>query len=281
MSHTNYHNLVELSEYTFPVYVSKGSEMRAHQLAQRCQKAYGFFSDTLANKPTVRLLILAPEHWEQYTGSPMFGVPQTIDEQTVVVAGQNAELWKMIIPPLNMFPPNEAQAIQTTYGQEDGSVDVAGYMDLLPVHELGHLFIDQKAGQFDFHVPRRWLTELFCNLALHAYVATQEQNQLSSLKVFPQAIVALGSNHLAHRSLDDFEQLYAGMEPPNFVWYLSKLHVAAERIYDAAGSEALRRLFKTITGSKESLSDQQLAARLQADVHPAAADVLVSWNSEN
>jgi hypothetical protein len=44
-------------------------------------------------------------------------------------------------------------------------------MDLLAVHEVGHLFVDQAANQFDFHLPRRWLVELFCNLGLHATAA--------------------------------------------------------------------------------------------------------------
>lgn len=277
MSRTNYSNLVELNEYSFPVYVSQGTQKRAHHLAARCQKAYSFFSSALENKPKVRLLVLAPEHWQEYTGSPMFGVPQTVDEQTVVVAGQNAELWKMIVPPLDMLPSSQAQAVQNIYGQADGSIDVGGYMDLLPVHEVGHLFIDQTARQFDFHLPRRWLVELFCNLALHAYTATEEQNQLSTLTVFPQTIVALGNDHLVHRSLHDFEQLYAGMEPPNFVWYLSRLHVAAQRIYDTAGIEVLRRLFNTIVQSSENFADEQLATHLQENVHPAVADVLVSW----
>lgn len=150
-------------------------------------------------------------------------------------------------------------------------------MDLLPVHEVGHLFIDQTARQFDFHLPRRWLVELFCNLALHAYTAIEEPNQLSTLTVFPQTIVALGNNHLQHRALYDFEQLYASMEPPNFAWYQSRLHVAAQRIYDSAGIEALRRLFRAIVQSSESLADEQLAIHLQATVHPTVADVLVSW----
>lgn len=279
MSNNNYSQIVEFNEYSFPVYVSKGSEMRAHQLARRCQQAYRFFADMLEFQPTLRLLILAPEHWEYYTGSPMFGIPQTIDKQTVAVAGQNAELWKMIVPPLDLLPPSQAQALQSAYGQAGGSVDVAGFMDLLAVHEVGHVFIDQKTGQFDFHIPRRWLIELFCNLGLHAFVATHDQDQILKLEVYPQVIVNIGNNHLNHRTLDDFEQLYAGMEPPNFAWYQCKLHVAAKKVYDAAGSEAICRLFKAIVESKAGLSDEQLAKHLRADVHPEVADVLVLWEN--
>lgn len=277
MSHPTYSNLVDLRGYSFPVHVSPGSETRAHQLAARCQRAYAFFARTLESEAAVRLLVLAPEHWQEYTGSPLFGVPQTIDAHTMVVAGQNAELWKMIVPPLEGLPPAEAQAVRAAYGQADGSVDIAGYMDWLPVHELGHLFIDQRARQFDYHWPRRWLVELFCNLALHAFTARAAPEQLSSLTAFPQAMVALGEDHLTYHALQDFERLYADMEPPNFVWYLSRLHVAAQRIYEAAGIDAVRRLFQAIVQTSEPLADDQLANQLRADVHPTVADVLVAW----
>ncbi|MCE7870610.1 hypothetical protein DYH09_09560, partial [bacterium CPR1] len=63
-----------------------------------------------------------------------------------------------------------------------GSIDLAAYMNLLAVHEMGHLYLDQATGEFDFHLPRRWLVELFCQLCLHAYTATQEAGHLLSLE---------------------------------------------------------------------------------------------------
>jgi hypothetical protein len=207
----------------------------------------------------------------------MFGVPQTIDQRTVVVAGQDAELWSMIVPPLHVLPPKDAAAMRQAYGRSDGAVAIGAYMDLLPVHEMGHLFIDQAAGMFDFHQPRRWLVELFCNVCLHAYVAQEEPAAMVSLETFPRAMIALGNTHLAHRSLVDFERLYAGMEPPNFVWYLSQLHHAAGRLYDAAGVSAVPALFNTIVDSRDGLSDEQLGELLRNAVHPLAAQVLTAW----
>jgi hypothetical protein len=160
----------------------------------------------------------------------MFGVRQTVNTQTVVVVGQDSELWKMIVSPMEYLPPDKACTICKVYNQADGSVSVASYMDLLPIHEIGHLFIDQTANTFDFHLLRRWLIELFCNLCLHACVAKEELAEMEGLSAFPESVIALAYHHLEHTNLIEFEQLYAGMEQPNFVWYLSQLHVAAHHI---------------------------------------------------
>jgi hypothetical protein len=276
MAQAQYPDLIEVPDYPFPVYASSGAEQRARRLAARCAQGHSFLGTALGFDAEVCLLVLGPEHWQAYTGSPMFGVPQTIDPRTVVVAGQNSELWSMIIPPLEGLPASTVQAMRDAYAQADGSLDIAAYMDLLPVHEVGHLFVDQAAGQFDFHRPGRWVVELFCNLCLHAYVALHEPGELPALEVLPHTIVAAGGDH-QHRSLGAFETLYAGMEPPNFVWYLSRLHTAAKTIYDTAGVDALRRLYTMIVQAPEHLSDEQLAARLRDDVHPSVADVLTAW----
>jgi hypothetical protein len=281
MSLERYSKLIELGEFPFPVFASPGAERRAQGVAARCQNGHRFLSARLGFEPEIRLLVLLPEHWQEYTGSPMFGVPQTIDLQTVVVAGQNSELWDMIIPPMESLPPLTAQSMRSTYGQPGGRMDIAAYMDLLAVHEVGHLFVDQGANQFDFHLPRRWLVELFCHLGLHAYVAAEEPDQMPCLEVFPQAITARGGTYLQHRSLGEFERVYAKLEPPNFVWYLSRLHTAAKHIYTAAGVTPVRRLYELLVRAKDNLPDEQLAAVLWDDVHPEVAKVLTSWASDS
>jgi hypothetical protein len=277
MTQDDYSSLHVLTGYAFPVYASPETQARAQTIAARCERAYRFLSHTLHPAPEIRVLVLASEDWERFTGSPLFGVPQTINMHTVVVAGQDSELWKLIVPPREYLPPTTAHTIDTVYSQADGSVSIAPYMDLLPVHEIGHLFIDQAANTFDFHLPRRWLIELFCNLCLHAYVVKEEPGEMERLTAFPQALIALGYRHLAHTNLDDFEQVYAGMEPPNFVWYLSQLHEAAHHVYDTGGLGAMRACFATIVQSKDDISDEQLAVQLRDDVHPSIAQVMTTW----
>jgi hypothetical protein len=277
MSQNKYSNLVELMGYSFPVNASPGTEARAQVIAARCERAYRFFCDTLTQHVKVNALILTPEHWTKYASHPVFGMPHYVNMHTLVVAGQEGELWKMIVPPREYLPPDTARALRQVYGQTDGSVSVAAFMDLLALHEMVHLFINQATDTVDFHLPRRWLIELFCNLCLHAYVVNNEPGEMEHLTVYPQGIIALGYRHLTHTRLADFERLYAGMEPPNFAWYQSQLHVAAHRIYDAGGIESVKALFTTLVQSKDNISDEQLAIKLREAVHPSVANVLTTW----
>lgn len=274
---THYADLNPIPGVEIRVYASPGLEHRAQETATRCQRAYRFLGSALDFEAEICVLVLAPEQWQAYTGSPMYGIPQTIDQRTLVVAGQNSELWNMITPPLESLSPAAAQVMQTVYGQPDGGIDLTAYMNLLAVHEMGHLSLDQATGEFDFHLPRRWLVELFCQLCLHAYTATQEAGHLLSLEIFPKTIVGGDSASLTYQALDDFERLYAAMEPPNFIWYLSQLHLAAQRIFDAGGVETLPRLWKMLRQSRETLPDEQLALRLQNEVHSEAARILTAW----
>ena len=272
-----YSNLIALKGYSFPVFASPGTETRAQEIAGRCDRAYHFFQDTLHRNAEIIVLVLAAEHWEQYAIFPVFGMPHCVDKHTLVIAGHENEMWKAIVPPLDSLQSDVAQNIRKSYGQADGSVSVATFMDLLSIHEMIHLFIDQTTGTEDFHMPRRWLVELLCNLGLHAYVVNKEPSEIAHLTVYPQTISSLGYHQLAYTSLADFESVYTGMEMSNFAWYQCQLHVAAQQIYDTAGIEALQALFKTIVRCRENMPDEELAVLLQKEVHPSVEHVYAMW----
>jgi hypothetical protein len=54
-------------------------------------------------------------------------------------------------------------------------------LDLITIHELGHAF--EELG--DLRLPTLWLSEIFVNLALHAFVATRLPAGLETLEVLP------------------------------------------------------------------------------------------------
>ena len=45
--------------------------------------------------------------------------------------------------------------------------------------------------------------ELFCNILLHTYIAENEPEQLSALTVFPQMVIAGGTDGFVYTSLSD------------------------------------------------------------------------------
>ncbi len=74
-----------------------------------------------------------------------------------------------------------------------GGLDLQPFFDLITIHELGHAF--EALG--DLRLPTFWLSEIFVNLALHAFVATQLPASLATLEVL--STVGAGSQKLAAR----------------------------------------------------------------------------------
>jgi hypothetical protein len=274
MDHDRYPSMHALYGFAFPVYASAGMEQRAHHIAGRCERAHRFLADTLRARADLTVLVLAPEDWRAYTTPPrIYGMPHYPDAWTLAVAGENNEFWRSQVPPLDVLPLPVADTIRFAYGQPDGSLDLSPFFDLLAVHELSHLFHEQSAWQ----PPRLWLMELFCNLCLHAYTAVQEPDQLTALETLPDMIVSLGHAHHRHHTLEDFERLYTGVGPDNYGWYQCRLHVAARLIYDAGGIAILQRLWSAFSLANGTLSDQELAAQLRADVSPEVERVWTTW----
>jgi hypothetical protein len=90
-------------------------------------------------------------------------------------------------------------------------------------------------------------------------------------------VVAAGSSEYENTTLQQFEKLYDSMDPKNYGWYQTRLHVAAKNIYNAGGRKVIVRLWKALRRTNDKLDDQRLAALLRRKVHPAVADVLLKW----
>ncbi len=89
MSLNQYPNLIELSDFQFPVYASAGTEQQAQSIAARCRNAREFLGSALEFEPQMRVLVLTPEHWSEYATFPVYGMAHFTDERTLVVAGQD------------------------------------------------------------------------------------------------------------------------------------------------------------------------------------------------
>jgi hypothetical protein len=70
---------------------------------------------------------------------------------------------------LRATSPRGYAKLLTTYPNRAGGLDLQPFFDLITIHELGHAF--EVLG--DLRFPTFWLSEIFVNLALHAFVATR------------------------------------------------------------------------------------------------------------
>ena len=269
-----YGKLDSLSTENLKVYFSSGQQQRAKQVSKMAHQAIEWANGLVHFKPEVKLLILSPADWPQYTKFPVYGMPHYADKKTLVVAAEDNDYWKSFIPPLNQLPPALANQIKTVY-RVNGSLSMQPFFDLLALHELGHAFHNQGG----LTMQRKWMGELFCNIFLHTYIAENEPALLPALTVFPNMVVAAGTAGYSFTTLQQFESNYEelGMrQPRNYGWYQCRLHAAAREIYDAGGKEVFAKLWHALQNSS-AMDDAQLTSWLSKEVHPAVADVLLKW----
>jgi hypothetical protein len=263
--------LVQFEVEGLRVLASPGIEAHARALGARTQVAHEWLSDLLAFRPRVELCVLGPEDWSRVTDFPVFGFPHFVGKRRIVVAGSAApyfdSLFDMVRPGLGRDGRRRLRAV---YGYPP---DLQAFSDLLAIHELAHLFHCQ-AG---FWFPERWLSELFCNLALEGWVAEREPGSADVLHVFPLVVAeSIDPTALPVRRLARMEQsLEAGPDgPTNYGWYQQRLHVAAASVWSHGGADALRRLFARF---RHGAPPEDLRTTLRDEVHPAFAEVIDGW----
>jgi len=273
-----YSDLVTLNGYKTKVYFSTGNDVRAKTVAERMDNVLDFYNKVITYEPEVTLLILNPMDWPKHTTFPVYGMPHYDDKRNLlIIASEDNDFWKGFIPPVDLLPKELADKIKITYVDENGSLSMQPFFDLLAIHEIGHTYLFQ-AG---LNVQRKWMGELFCNILLHTYIAENEPEQLSALTVFPQMVIAGGKEEYKYTSLTDIEERYEEIGqnyPKNYGWYQCRWHSAAGNIYDAGGVSTFVKLWNAFSEQKEKLSDAEFAALLSEKVHQSVADVMLKWD---
>jgi hypothetical protein len=273
-SYAQYDSLNHLG--SSPVYFSTGFEKRAKEIEKNVGGALSFYKDVLNFKPDVTILVLSPADWSKYSRSPVYGMPHYTNDKTLIVAAANNDFWNSFIPDLKTLPRSLSEQIQKAYRQPDGVITMERFFDLLAIHELGHAFHMQGG----LKMQRKWMGELFCNVFLHTYIAERSPDLLPALTVFPRMFVSGGTDGFAFTTLQQFEDNYntiAMKHPKNYGWYQCKLHVGAQKIYDAGGKEVVMKLWKALKSQEAISSDEKFSELLSKDVHGSVAEVLTNW----
>lgn len=273
----NKDSLVLLPGYSTSVYYSEGHKARAVDIAARCDKAISYMGYLLSFEPQVKLLILSKAQWNEYTTFAVYGMPHYNDSATLIVAAEDNEFWQSFIPPIDQLPAALTTQVIQAYKAPDGQLSMMAFFDLLALHELGHAF-HQQGG---LTMQRKWMGELFSNIFLHTYIAENEPGQLTALQVFPEMVVSGGAGDFKYTTLAQFENDYdaiGSQAPRNYGWYQCRLHVAAKNIYNAGGTEVLKKLWAALKKHPEKMSDEAFAKMLMKEVHPAVANVYLKWD---
>lgn len=258
-------------------YYSEGASRQAEYMSGLCNEVISFYYDQIGYQPKVTLLVLSPDDWSNHTQFPFYGMPH-YTEHTLVVAAEDNAFWQSMLPPVNQLPEEVANQVRQTYTDRNDQLTMAGFFDLLAIHELGHAYHVQGG----LNTQRLWMEELFANILLHTYIAEKRPQLLPALTVFPNLVVdSTPTESLKYTSLQDLEIHYQEITqqfPQNYGWYQCHWHKAAGSIYDEAGTEGFKKLWNTLKNQSETLEDGAFAKLLEDQVHPSVAKVPLEWN---
>ncbi|MES2374181.1 MAG: hypothetical protein V4557_16510 [Bacteroidota bacterium] len=270
--------LEALKGFTHAIYYSPGRQVRAKSIAELMENAGNYFQKEIGFTPRTTLFILAPQDWKSMAAKPLqdvYGFPHNIDSARLIIASDDNDFWSSFLPPVDKLPPPMAGQVAKAYRKKDGSYSMMPFFDLLALHEMGHSYTSQ-AG---LKMHRHWMAELFVNIMLHTYVSEKQPELLPALEAFPNMVVGAGAAEYRFTSLQDFERLYPtlGMGAKNYGWYQCKLHSAAKDIYNAGGSEVLKKLWKALKKHQEKMTDIEFTDMLTKEVDPSVANVYLKW----
>ena len=272
-----FEGLNKLSGFNTETYYSLGTEEKAERMAKQLDGVTAFFEKHLHFAPSVTLLILSPKDWSTHTKFPFYGMPHYTSAKTLVVASEDNEYWKSMLPARGMLGAS-ASMFAKTYSDGKGGLTMEPFFDLLAIHELGHAYHIQGG----LVMQRRWMGELFCNILLHTYIAEKEPQLLEPLTFFPKMVItATDTSALKYTTLQDFETHYNELGPnypQNYGWYQCKLHVGAGKIYDSSRLKGIKNLWTTLKTQKDILNDTLFAKLLAEKVHQSLADIQSDWD---
>ncbi len=293
--------LASLDGYPFEVRYSEGAHAEAVRLAELAKDAYEYFARVFPDtSPKITARFLTPADWPGTYGMPAYDP----FERSLRIATEDNPFWQSfgkiarIASPFIAYP-----RLKKTYADSDGNLQMRRFFDLLVVHELAHSFEHKAFATF----PALWLSEVFANLALHAFIATVRPEELANLTAFADAqrritVFNLMMRLRGYRSLEDFEQHYpVGTEVPmngaNYGWYQIRFLVLVREVFEEGGEDALRRLWafgqsddprrvspwnhylehRMLTGWIGRMPRAELAALLESEVSPRLGQAIAAW----
>ena len=275
--------LPQLDGYPFEVRYSNGSLVRAKAAADVAAEAYVYFSRLFsAVQPDIALVVADEADWasRQPYGLAFFNDDDgQIRPGVVVMPAGAGDFWIAMAHELKDASPRGYAKLLATYPDGAGGVDLQPFFDLITIHELGHAF--EVLG--DLRLPTFWLSEIFVNLAMHAFVATQLPASLPTLETLPT--VGAGSRKLAARMRADgystLEQLqvhYTGgddpMSPLNYVWFQYRWQRLVAKMFEVDGEDGLIRFWHCFHSPDRLNSSDATAASLAPFLRTEVSETL-------
>jgi hypothetical protein len=222
------------SRNVITVYYPEGHEARALRLRALLEDAAAFYERELGVREEIHLAVLLPAQWDRVIPWQPYGIPGVAGTPQVAFLPATDD----------NLAANDASSIRANVSDEAiAQIEASGmsydeaarrYVDLVGLHELGHTY----ARAFGINVPSRWAGEMLATYFAYAYLRAHDPKQAEVwdgiLRGYRDAVKP------AHTTLADFERLYFGVGPQNYIWYQGRFQQMVRRAHDAQGVGFLR-----------------------------------------
>jgi hypothetical protein len=215
--------------------ISPGAEARADALGARAERARDWLAGQLAAPFSFDLYVLDEDAWADHSEVPEYAIPHANPETGKIVLGSRpATLFDSVCAQFwPDFDEGSRDAMHQVYGNPPMLEEFA---DLILVHELVHLV---PRGQ---SLQTMWHEELFANLGAVGYLASEEPDELPIYMTFCRAGRDVPPSRVAYSALADMASSFDDGGFANYVWYQFRLTLAAERLWNTHGVEAMKAL---------------------------------------
>lgn len=242
------------------VYYASGYEERAQELGPMVAEATAFFEDSLGVALDFRLALLEEPQWREVAPSPYpYGLPfvsGTAPAVAALPAGGGGAVYEATLPLEEEVPePTRRRLAATGHAWEEA---VRTMIDLIVFHEIGHAYADA----YGIGRPARWFNEFIASYFSYAFMHSRRPEAAELWDVMAEAIA--GAHDPAHRTLEEFEELYAGVGAGDYGWYQSAFELRANRVFEEQGLAFLREVKEAYPAGTEPASPYQVMSELEA-----------------
>jgi len=225
-------------------YYSPGARERAYELASMADRSYSFLKGFFKTEADLALLVLNPDDWSKCTSFP-YGVLYAEYGVVHLTADVETPAIKSLSPMFDNCPEALKKSLASAVGRKEAAFTRAVQIlfDHLIVHEFTHGFQEKTRVSFG----SAWLSELFADYTTYAFLKrfrTEYRKDLQVTEVVARAMYEGGRPLVKHKSLEDFERLYARVGFLNYAWYHGKFFLGIFELYNKYGESFISNLIK-------------------------------------
>ncbi|MEP7280722.1 MAG: hypothetical protein ABI696_01985, partial [Rubrivivax sp.] len=210
----------------------------------------------------LHLAVLPRADWDALITWQPYGIPGVAGQPAVVFmpAGDDGLAAEDALALVDRWQPSTRAALAAD--GIDPATAARRYVDLVGLHELGHVFV----GEIGLRPVRHWLNEWLASFVGYAFLREHMPAQArvwdTVLQGYVDAIPAP-----RHRSLADFDRLYFGVGARNYIWYQAQFQQRVREVHARDGIgfvDALRRAGLALGPAADDPGSGVLLAALEA-----------------